>query len=970
MKPTVAIRRIDSFEKRFGKPHLYLAYHAAFPLALTPQLLYSLWANFQQDIHGELLNIPWESVADLLLSSLCQEVGHELYEIDSAVRNELLRRLKADKKFCDDDFHQDRILQLSDFLVEYVDRQLHSNDIDVRDFAEAQQWTALAYAKPGKAVEQIAQAFNKLQLDVLEVDSTQNTEILRLSSLIESFAETLEEAKLEPLLLYARGMASFSRGDLQEAIEQLSKISESGTIEIAGQEFPIPESLKENLGKPSLPPKQDFSGQNLRGKSFKNRDLTQANFSYADLRGANFVNAKLVGANFSYAKTGLQPRGAFGLMFCCFLLLFLSSATVSLLGAGWGESLNSLIRENYRNYNNTFISTSVVSLLIFAVSSIANIRKGWRLCLQTSLMITLLLAPAALLIGLLFNFPIKTLRLPDESDNAIAWAIVLIIIVIVFTFNCFWTVRKGVNTAWVAVALALMGIALPTLMLASVSSSSKNSLQSMPIEVSLLVVAIALGLGFAFTRFYENSRKNQLETNIRLHFWGKFRWIRFHLVLTAIIFAIALVAGKSHITIFLAFIAIALYLALALAFEAALPEITLVKMSVTLVVFVGIIVAIALGFSWIGLSSSTNQLTSLLISTLLIALIMAIFLMLAGVANLRSAIATIISIPVLFALLFTLGFINNFSTDSLPYFIYIAAFLITALAVTWATAVIIAVSIALTWAESGNQIIALFWSVSVVITSMLLIVGFLATSGASNLPIASSIVTSLATIQLSAYIGLQAISGNVKFTSVRNCALAFASAGGTNFAKSDLTNVEFTQATLKAANFRQAKINGTRWFGAKRLNRACGDSYLQYPLVQQLLVTNNGQNQKFDNLDLRGINLRGANLVDASFINTDLSEADLQGANLSRAKLLHTKLRKTNLAIAQLTGAYIYKCELTPETKLVGVECDYIYTQIPTKNNPDPGRKPELNGRIFKPGELAKVLISLYSTTTNRPENN
>ena len=99
MKPEVAHRRIEAFEKRFGEAHLYLAYHAAFPLALTPDLLYRLWANFQRDIHGEVLNIPWIAVADLLLSSLCDEVGHELYEMDNAIRQELLKRLEADERF-------------------------------------------------------------------------------------------------------------------------------------------------------------------------------------------------------------------------------------------------------------------------------------------------------------------------------------------------------------------------------------------------------------------------------------------------------------------------------------------------------------------------------------------------------------------------------------------------------------------------------------------------------------------------------------------------------------------------------------------------------------------------------------------------------------------------------------------------------------------------------------------------------
>ena len=120
-----AIRQIALFAKRFGQSHLYLLYHAAFPLALTPDLLYRLWANFQRDINGGLLNIPWIAVSDILLSGFCEEVGQELYEIDGAVRDELLRRLQADENF-----GPQRIQKLSDFLLEYVRKQLQSNDPD------------------------------------------------------------------------------------------------------------------------------------------------------------------------------------------------------------------------------------------------------------------------------------------------------------------------------------------------------------------------------------------------------------------------------------------------------------------------------------------------------------------------------------------------------------------------------------------------------------------------------------------------------------------------------------------------------------------------------------------------------------------------------------------------------------------------------------------------------------------------
>src|SRR5947209_555099 len=119
----VVKRRIATFSKRFGRPHLYLAYHAAFPLALTPDLLYHLWANFPRNIHGELLNIPWVAVADLILSSLCEEVSQELYEMNISVRSELLNSLKADINFGDQ-----RIKELSSFMFAYIKHHLDSSD--------------------------------------------------------------------------------------------------------------------------------------------------------------------------------------------------------------------------------------------------------------------------------------------------------------------------------------------------------------------------------------------------------------------------------------------------------------------------------------------------------------------------------------------------------------------------------------------------------------------------------------------------------------------------------------------------------------------------------------------------------------------------------------------------------------------------------------------------------------------------
>lgn len=230
MRLEVAYRRIESFRKRFGEPHLYLAYHAAFPLALTPDLLYRLWANFQRDIHGEVLNIPWIAVADLLLSSLCDEVGHELYEMDGAVRKALLSELEASPRF-----GNQRINDLSDFLLAYVQQQLDSPDLDTRDFAQAQRWTALAYTRPGEAAHDLALALSKLKLD-------DRAEWVRMASLVETFAEPLKG--FEPLLVYSRAMGNWVRGDQVRTAFEFGKLSgRKKQVDVEGVILSIPEPL-------------------------------------------------------------------------------------------------------------------------------------------------------------------------------------------------------------------------------------------------------------------------------------------------------------------------------------------------------------------------------------------------------------------------------------------------------------------------------------------------------------------------------------------------------------------------------------------------------------------------------------------------------------------------------------------------------------------------------------------------------
>ena len=239
----IARRRIESFGKRRGEAHLQLARQAAFPLALTPDILYGLWANFQRDSNGEYLDIPWIAVTDLLLSSLCEEVGYELYEMDENVRNVLLEQLKNQPNL-----GQPRINQLAAFILDYIQRKLLSDDLETQDFAKAQKWSALAYTNPHEAARE-------LSLELANLDQQNTAELLRITAIIETLAEPLADFK--SLLTYARGMESFARGDLQKATNKLaSAITVGNQIQSVGVTLPIPREIRTNLSSSSTLPRR------------------------------------------------------------------------------------------------------------------------------------------------------------------------------------------------------------------------------------------------------------------------------------------------------------------------------------------------------------------------------------------------------------------------------------------------------------------------------------------------------------------------------------------------------------------------------------------------------------------------------------------------------------------------------------------------------------------------------------------
>jgi hypothetical protein len=240
-KARSATRRIELFHQRFGDGHFYLACHAALPIALTPDLLYSLWANFQQDTQGKTVEIPWIAVADLMLSNLCKEVGHELYEMDRAVRDELLNQLQQDSRF-----GLERIRELADFVMAYIERDLDHPDLDARAIAETQRWRAVAYLQPTETAREIATYFSHLNFK-------DKSEWIRMAALLETLSQPL--SGFRSLLIYSQAMADFARGNLQKAIAQVKQIADTNNhVNVAGVSLPIPQAIQPALPENSARP--------------------------------------------------------------------------------------------------------------------------------------------------------------------------------------------------------------------------------------------------------------------------------------------------------------------------------------------------------------------------------------------------------------------------------------------------------------------------------------------------------------------------------------------------------------------------------------------------------------------------------------------------------------------------------------------------------------------------------------------
>ena len=199
--------RLRLFEEENELNTRELGKRAAFPLSLSPNLLYYLRQH--QDKNNQA---PWYAIADILLSSLVRKIDRELYEMSPDVRKLLLEKLTPEE-----------LKSLAYQLQTYIQEQI-GDYCSKSVYWQNQQWLALAYLKPSQAVNEIKQLLAEA------IKNNNRVRLVRLTALLKNLSGAL--ADYEPLLLLNEPIAAYSRGDLNTVgnVLQLSPEDE-GTLQ-------------------------------------------------------------------------------------------------------------------------------------------------------------------------------------------------------------------------------------------------------------------------------------------------------------------------------------------------------------------------------------------------------------------------------------------------------------------------------------------------------------------------------------------------------------------------------------------------------------------------------------------------------------------------------------------------------------------------------------------------------------------
>lgn len=189
-----AKQAVDRFVRRFDKSYRLLAYHAALPLVLTPELVNYLRNEF---LRSE--QVPWVAEVDLLLSDLCSQVGYELYAMETHVREYLLEQMQQDSSF-----GKQRMQEVAQVLYSYVSYLSRLNPGRRQQEIEAQRWAAMVYLgdeqckkAASEIVQRLIETISGTDSEILS-DSGIRAELARLARITKELSPQLQQ---EPTLL-------------------------------------------------------------------------------------------------------------------------------------------------------------------------------------------------------------------------------------------------------------------------------------------------------------------------------------------------------------------------------------------------------------------------------------------------------------------------------------------------------------------------------------------------------------------------------------------------------------------------------------------------------------------------------------------------------------------------------------------------------------------------------------------------
>ena len=220
-----AKEKVAAFQRKNDPLHFRLACFAAVPLVLTPDLLYQIWANFVPEA-------PWIAVARILLSSLCEEVGYELYEIDALARAELLDNLlgEIDKAL---------LRELGNFIIEYIENQWFADEEEEQELIRNQEWAIDSYSNPVTVVREISEA---LRFHIIRKNEYETRILI---SLLKKISKPIRDSGFDRLVTYAEALENFLSGNLEDALDQLNSflVSEE-TLVVSGVSLPVPDEIQ------------------------------------------------------------------------------------------------------------------------------------------------------------------------------------------------------------------------------------------------------------------------------------------------------------------------------------------------------------------------------------------------------------------------------------------------------------------------------------------------------------------------------------------------------------------------------------------------------------------------------------------------------------------------------------------------------------------------------------------------------